>query len=232
MTTRALRLEEVDLIDGHLAKAGRFRDRLIVILLVSTGFRVSEILTLTIGQVVAPDGQVARDICIARKDLKGGKGAHAKGVRSRRVPLNERARLAIGDYLASLKVHPTRETFLFRSQKGLNEPIRRCHAHKIVKSAARDAGVDATYVGCHSFRRSFAKQVFAASGHNLLAVQRLLGHRSPLTSAGYLSVDNDELDSLVLGLGSPSNGLTVVGHPFHRAPEFSGSPGRQRASGA
>jgi integrase len=173
-----------------------------VILLISTGFRVSELLTLTIGQALAPDGQVAREVCISRSALKNGRGARAKGVRSRRVPLNERARSAIGDYLASLKVHPTPDTCLIRSQKGLNKPVRRHHAHKIVKSAARDAGIDATYVGCHSCRRSFAKLVFIASGHNLLAVQRLLGHRSPLTSAAYLETSSDELDGLVLGLGS------------------------------
>jgi integrase len=211
MTTRALRPEEVDLIESYLAKEGRFRDRLLVILLVSTGFRVSEILTLTIGQVVASDGQVARDICVARRDLKGGKGAQAKGVRSRRVPLNERARSAIGDYLASLKAHPTRDTYLFRSQKGLNEPVQRGHAHKIVKSAAWDAGVDATFVGCHSCRRSFAKQIFTASGHNILAVQRLLGHRSPLTSMAYLSADSEELDGLVLGLASTAASTAAGG---------------------
>jgi integrase len=200
VTTRALQPHEVALIEVSLARAGRYRDRLMLLLMVSTGYRISELLTLRVGQLTTPEGQVVREVSVARRNLKGGRGAHAKGVRSRRVVLNDRARLAIGDYLAALRVHPTADTYVFRSLKGSNEPIRRGQAFHVIKSAAQNAGLDSTFIGSHSCRKAFAKAMFTASGNSLIAVQRLLNHRSPMTTAAYLETTREELDALVLGV--------------------------------
>lgn len=211
MTTRALRPGELALIEAALARRGRYRDRLFVILCVATGFRVSELLTLRVGQLVTPEGQIAREVSVARRDLKNGRSVvHAKGVRSRRVPLCERARAAIGDWLASLRIHPTAETYVFLSKKGQNEPLRRCQAHHIIKSAAWDAGLDATRVGCHSGRKAFAKNMLSASG-SLVATQRLLGHASPFTTALYIETTREELDGLVLSVDPLAPAAPAVG---------------------
>ena len=200
MTTRALAPEEISAIDQFLSARGRQRDRLFIILAASTGFRVSELLTLTIGQLLNTKGDVAHEITIARKRLKNGRGAHAKGIRSRRIPLGVRARAAIADFLAALPVHPTGDTFVFQSRKGVNEPIRRCQAHHLLKQVAREAGLDASRIGCHSARKSFARMVHAAGGNDLVKTQRLLGHGSPLTTAHYLQTTEAELDAVVLGI--------------------------------
>jgi integrase len=199
MTTRAFTREEISALDQFLAVRGRQRERLFIILAASTGFRAAELLTLTIGQLLGPQGEVALEISIARKCLKGGRGVHAKGIRSRRIPLGARARAAIADYLASMKVHPTGDTFVFRSRNGTNEPIRRCQAHHLLKGIAREAGLDAARLGCHSARKSFARMVHAAGGNDLVKTQRLLAHASPVTTAKYLETTEAELDAVVLG---------------------------------
>lgn len=208
MTTRPLLTWEISALEQLLARKGRQRDRLFVLLAVSTGYRVTELLTLRIGQLVAPDGQVVREISVARQDLKNGRSKYRKSVRTRRVVLNERARLAIEDYLASLPVHPPSDTFVFRSRQGGNQPIRRCQALCLLKTAAMEAGLDAARIGCHSARKSMARAVHAAGGNDLVKTQRILGHASPVTTARYLETTDAELDALVMGFDplAPASG--------------------------
>jgi integrase/recombinase XerC len=48
-------------------------------------------------------------------------------------------------------------------------------------------------VTCHKLRHRYATRAYRHSGHNLLALQRLMGHASPATTSGYADVDDDEL---------------------------------------
>lgn len=197
MTTRPLTPEEITLITRTLADRGQHRDRLFVLLGACTGFRVSELLTLQWSQLVAADGQIVREVTIARRLLKGGRSERARAIRSRRVALGERARDAVADYLATLNCLPTPETHVFASRKGLIQPITRCHATWLLQEAARAAGIDASRVGAHSLRKVFARGVYAGSGCDLVLTQRLLGHTSPLTTARYLQTSDSELDEAV-----------------------------------
>jgi integrase len=220
-TTRALTPEEISRLDQALAARGRHRDRLFLMLAVSTGYRVSELLTLTIGQLLDATGQVAREVTIARRLLKGGRGDRARALRSRRLVLGDRARTAIAAYLATLRLHPTPDTFVFASRKGVNRPITRSHAHHWLKTLARELGLDADRIGCHSTRRTFAKGVYAASGFDLVKVQKLLGHTNPLTTARYLASDEAELDALAQGfdplvqIPAPAAAASLPAHPSH-----------------
>jgi len=209
MTTRALTPAEISLLSTALAQQDRHRDRLFLLIAVTTGFRVSELLTLKFAQLTGADGQIARDVTITRRLLKGGHGYRAKAIRSRRVPLSATARTAISEYLATLAVHPARETYVFRSRKGENLPITRGQAHHIMKTLAFATGLDATRVGCHSTRKAYAKGLYAASGNDLIKTQRIMGHSNPLTTARYLDTCEKELDELVMnfdpmGLRAPA----------------------------
>lgn len=48
-------------------------------------------------------------------------------------------------------------------------------------------------VTCHKLRHRFATRAYKGSGHNLRAVQELLGHSSVATTQVYTGLDNDEL---------------------------------------
>ena len=93
MTTRALSPSEIHLISQVIESRRRHRARLFRLLAVTTGFRVSELLTLRFSQLLAPTSQVAtKEITVARRSMKGGHDPHTKAVRSRCVPLNQTAR--------------------------------------------------------------------------------------------------------------------------------------------
>lgn len=204
MPARPFSPVEISTLETHLLQYGRYRDRMLIIAGTQVGYRITELLTWTVGQVLGPDGDIVREVTVTRADLKGGKGVRKRSVRSRRVVLNERAREVIRDYLASLGCVPTSDQFLFRSRTGANRPISRTQAHRILKVLCRECGIDATRISTHSLRKSFVRAVYDASGHDLVRTQRIVQHASPLTTARYLESTQSELDDLVLGLGAPA----------------------------
>lgn len=50
----------------------------------------------------------------------------------------------------------------------------------------------------HDFRRTFGRNLYESSGHNIVAVQKALGHKNVETTMRYICVDMDEVDDLIL----------------------------------
>ena len=84
-----------------------------------------------------------------------------------------------------------------------NRPISRVQAYRILKAAAAATGRPER-VATHSLRKTFAQDVFARSGHNLVLTQQALGHSSVLTTARYVSPDEEAISATILGLGAPA----------------------------
>jgi site-specific recombinase XerD len=123
----------------------------------NVGYRITELLTWTVGRVLTREGEVAREVTVTRALLKGGSGVHKRSVRCRRVVLNERARGAIRDYLSSLGCVPPYDEFLFQSREGNNRPVHRTQAHRILKRLCRACGIDATRVSTKARRTTFVR---------------------------------------------------------------------------
>lgn len=211
MPARPFSPNEINLLESHLLSDGRFRDRMLLIVGTNVGYRITELLTWTIGQVLTRDGNVAKEVTVTRALLKGGSGVRKRSIRSRRIVLNERARGAIRDYLASLNRIPAPAEFLFRSREGDNRPVHRAQAHRILKDVCRTCGIDATRISTHSLRKSFVRAVYDASHYDIVRTQRIVGHSSPQMTARYLETTQTDLDDLVLGLAAPlSAGATPI----------------------
>lgn len=202
MPARPFTPAEIPALESHLLQHARYRDRMLIIAGTQVGYRITELLTWTVGQVLGADGNVVREVTVTRSLLKGGSGVHKRSVRSRRVVLNERARGVIRDCIASLGRVPPADEFLFQSRSGANRPISRTQAHRLLKNLCRECGIDATRVSTHSLRKLFVRAVYDASGHDLVRTQRIVQHAFPLTTARYLESTQSELDELVLGLGT------------------------------
>jgi integrase len=204
MSARPFTAAEISSLESALLAQCRFRDRMLLVAGANVGYRITELLTWTVGQVLTREGDVAHEVTVARAHLKGGSGVRKRSVRSRRVVLNEKARGAIRDYLGSLDRVPGPEEYLFRSRDGRNRAIDRAHAHRILKSLCHACGIDATRISTHSLRKTFVRSVYDASGHDLIRTQRIVGHSSPEITSHYLESTQSELDDLVMGLGAPT----------------------------
>lgn len=202
MSARPLTDQEYATIVAHLAATGRTRDRLLLILGCATGFRIRELTSLTCGQVWdAAVGDVAREVIIARRNLKGGRGLWQRSVRGRRVPLGEPVRDAIREFLQERAPwDPEKALFSTCRSNETGRPLHRSQAWRIISQAAAECGLDVGRISTHTLRKTFVGRVYRATGNDLIATQRIVGHTSPLTTARYLETDSNRLDQIILSL--------------------------------
>ena len=150
---------------------------------VSTGGRISELLSLTIGDVYQNRAAVT-DLLFNRSIVKGGEV-------SRSVPVNRDGRQAINDLVAWHReryntLHKSRPLFPSRNGQGM-QPMSRRTAHDVLKTAYERAGLNG-HLATHSLRKSFAQRLYDRTG-DIYAVQEMLGHKSIATTQKYLGVN-------------------------------------------
>ena len=200
MSARPFTHSESSTIAAYFAAGGRTRDQLLLVLGSGTGYRISELLSLRVGDVWR-DGEVVHEVVIARRFLKGGHGVHCRSVRGRRVVLSEPVRAALRAHLAVIgTANPN--LALFTSAKAKGEPLGRSMVFRILRGACAACGISNARVSTHSLRKTFVARVYLASGHDLIATQRIVGHTSPTTTARYLETDATVLDDLVRHLAA------------------------------
>ena len=185
---------------------GRYavRDRTLFILGLSTGGRISELLSLRVKDVWQYEKPV--DTIYFRK-------SRTKGQRhGRAVPIKNAAKNAIQELIQWYQqqgIKLSDETPLFLSQKG--GEITRQHAHDILSKAFSGAKLQGR-VSAHSLRKTYANKLLQQGG-NLYAVKEALGHASVQTTQDYLGIGEDELRAATpdfLLLDSKSDTMLVL----------------------
>lgn len=195
MSARAFSEAEYQTLCGYFRSRRRERDRLLLVLGCGTGLRVSELLSLRVGDVWREGGPLP-ELVIGRSRLKGGRGRHCRRVRNRRIVLTAPVREALGGFLAGQR--PAAEAFLFGGGRGSDRPLNRSQVFRILRAAVRDCGLPEVRISTHCFRKTFVRRVYAASGHDLIATQRIIGHANPMTTAAYLETTEAAMDAVVL----------------------------------
>ncbi len=165
---------EAQLSDAR-PSAAAFRLSALVELLYGSGLRASELVSLPRAAIVGD-----RPFII----LTG------KGDKERLVPISDRARLAVGNWLEFV---PKDSRYLFPSRGG---HISRIRLYQIIKSLAAKAGLDPEKLSPHVLRHAFATHLLAG-GANLRALQAMLGHADIVTTQIYTHVDASRLVELV-----------------------------------
>jgi integrase len=173
------------------------RNRTLITAQMFLGFRISEVLALTIGHVLH-HGKVRSHVALPPRFFKGKRG------NTRSVPIGPEVRRALECYLAHrARKHPLVPIEpLFRSRlhafDGGPKPITRSMAQKIIKRAFRVISDDTQGLSSHSLRKSWAMRLYEASGHDLLIVRDGLGHRSVAVTQLYLPTARARVESLIL----------------------------------
>jgi site-specific recombinase XerD len=158
-----------------LTKPRNLKHRALLMLLYSSGLRVSEIVRLRPGDL-DPD----------RRTVKVRRG---KGGKDRYTLLARRAAEAVRIYRESYGTGP----WLFPGARHGRHLTPRS-VQRIVQAAARAAGIE-TKVTPHTLRHSFATHLLE-SGTNLRIIQELLGHTSPTTTQIYTHVANTAIETV------------------------------------
>ena len=181
--TRPLDNDEIRRVSTCFTGTFQIRNRGLFMLGVSTGGRISELLSLTIGDVYQ-NGSAVTDLLFEKSIVKGGEV-------SRAVPVNRDGRHAIDELTLWHREHygnidESRPLFPSRHKAG-TVPMHRQTAHAILKEAFIAAGLNGK-LATHSLRKSFAQRLYDKSG-DIYLVQELLGHRNISTTQNYLGVN-------------------------------------------
>jgi integrase/recombinase XerD len=157
-------------------KASGIRDRALFEVMYSCGLRESEAIGLTFATVSLPQDFVR---------------VMGKGSKERMIPLGDRARTAIEDYLTRGRpklLKSTTTDALFLSQRGTR--LSRPMLWKAFHTLCIRAGISAVHP--HTLRHSFATHLLQG-GAGIRDVQELLGHADISTTTIYTHVDPERL---------------------------------------
>jgi integrase/recombinase XerD len=148
------------------------RDRAILEVFYSTGIRLSELCSLTI-----------YDADLQGKMVRVNQG---KGRKDRVVPLGRHAIRFLREYISKIRPHLTRKNrksrTLFVNQLG--QPLGKEVVSNMVRTSSRKAKLTKK-VSAHVLRHTFASML-VKNGADVVAVQKMLGHRDLSTTQGYI----------------------------------------------
>ena len=122
----------------ELKKQGT-RDYLLFITGINTGLRISDIRVLKVSDVLNEDRTSNTHITITEK--KTGK--------LKKFKINDSLSREFMDYTKNMKMND----YLFYSRKGINKPITRVQAYRILNTVARKIGLEE--IGTHTLRKTF-----------------------------------------------------------------------------
>jgi integrase len=189
---RPLTDEEIAKVMGALERDRlHTRNRALLELGCRTGFRISELLSIRLGDVWR-DGKVTAELEVARRHMK-------TKAESRRLPIHPAARAALEAWVAELATrgHTDPALPLFPSGQDGSRALNRRSAWKLLRRAYRGAELSGK-VATHTMRKTFARRMRKAVGGDLLKLQKLMGHSDVESTVKYLDDDEDELRDAVL----------------------------------
>lgn len=151
------------------------RNRLLLILGINTGLRVSDLLALTVKDVRGQDAVKVRE---------------SKTGKTRRFVLNDAAKTAISELVPA---DAPDGAPLFPSRKG-GRAISRVQAYRVLNDGAKRAGVKGA-IGAHSLRKTFGYFAYN-QGADIALLMRIFKHSSQSVTLRYIGVEQDEEDAV------------------------------------
>ena len=82
--------------------------------------------------------------------------------------------------------------YVFQSQKGINQPLDRTQAYRIINDACRQAGIK-DKIGTHSLRKTFGYFHYQKF-RDVAMLQHIFSHSSPSITLKYIGITADIID--------------------------------------
>ncbi len=180
---KILNVEEIDSIVNsidELSKNG-IRDKSIIMILYSSGLRVSELINLTLTNFFIEE-EILRII--------------GKGDKERIVPIGYKAKIVLLKYINEIRPQYSKRSetkgIILLSNRG--KPLSRKTVWNIIKRVVNNSDIHKD-ISPHTFRHSFASHLLEG-GADLRVVQELLGHSSISTTQIYTHLDKSYLKEI------------------------------------
>lgn len=161
------------------------RDALLFTLGINSALRISDLLKLTVGDVLDGKGKI-KDYIEVRE---------TKTSKAKRFPLTPKVKKAITEYMKE-REDATEDEPLFLSKKGGS--ITRQHAWHVINEAAEGVGISDN-IGTHTLRKTWAYHAYKA-GVDIALIQQALNHSAPSVTLRYIGITQDDIDNVILAI--------------------------------
>jgi len=167
---RIISRNELNRLKRAVYTSGNKRDIALLELLIGTGIRVSELVSLTTKDIhlTARNGSQNYSYIVVR---------NGKGGKYREIPLNSQVKKALEEYLAIRESSQYDRVFI--GQRG---PIRRESVDKIIKKYCHLAGIEE--ISAHVLRHTFCTRLMAENVP-IPIISKLAGHSSLQTTMNF-----------------------------------------------
>lgn len=175
-------------IKNQLRGEKRYRDLLLFVVGINTALRVSDLLTLQIGDFVDEQGTIQDRLWL--REAKRGK--------RNEVIINDSIREALGEVLAAyptLPDDPGHSLFFNTKSNDFSDPIKRGQAWKFITGICADVGLRGNF-GTHTLRKTWGYHA-RLSGVDLALIMHKLNHNSLAYTKRYLGITDDELADVI-----------------------------------
>ena len=176
-------LKQIETIK-KLLKQQSLRDYCLFVLGINSGLRISDLLKLTISDVVEKD-KVKDRIRLREKKTNKFKD----------FPLSDKSKQTIKEYLKTRNYAKNEPLFIYRKNNGF---LLRGQAYKIINNVAKSIGIKER-IGTHTLRKTFGYHAYN-NGYDITIIQKLFNHSSPSVTLRYIGITQDELDGVYLSL--------------------------------
>lgn len=167
----------------YLSEIPNPRNYMLIIMGLNTALRISDILSLTYGNVYDfVRKQWKKHIVIVEKKTK----------KTNRIYVNSEVRNTLEQYADPAQ--KASSCWLFASQLQEIHPLSRFQAYRIIKKAALFAGLEAN-VSCHSLRKTFGYYAWK-QGTPPALLMSIYNHSSYQITKRYLCIDQDDKDEI------------------------------------
>lgn len=163
------KLEDIQKIKKYLAK--KPRDTLLFSFGINTGLRISDILSLNVGDVKGRDYIEIRE---------------KKTNKYKKFPLNSFLKEEINLFV---EVLPSEQP-LFYTQKHCR--LDRAQAYRILNKAAQVVGMKER-IGTHTLRKTFGYHHYKKY-NDIVLLQKIFNHSSPSVTLRYIGIEQDTID--------------------------------------
>lgn len=141
----------------------------------NTGLRISDILKLKF------------------EDLNKNEVLEIKTQKNKFIFFNKECKetsILLAAYYKNLKIKNYKSDFLFKSLKNKNRQITYQGVNFYIKKIKKDLKIDYP-VNTHSFRKTWAREVYFSSKKDIAMVMRMLNHSNPAITLRYIEVEDD-----------------------------------------
>lgn len=112
------------------------------------------------------------------------------------IALNQAAQDALLCLYHQARQQSVKENYIFQSAKGMNQPLSRYQAFRIIKAAANDCGLY-EHISCHSLRKTFGYHAWK-QGIPPAMLMNIYNHSSYQITKRYLGIEQDDRDDVFL----------------------------------